>query len=332
MVGGRDLKVGQIQSMVFTDTDLPPVTEPNCPRYDQPLGIFTKKNMTVAELKLALERNGLNADGDKKRLLDRCQAAGIATDKRVEKIKEGYVGKQKGAFQIAFERGFCDENLMMNGEKVSAYGKELKDSYTDKIVTKPMLVEKIRDLLVAHDLPATGNRTELLARCAQHKLSTNKKVREKARDLTTSVYRFLETCDDFKAEKSQMQYVLEERLNVQLRMTPKCHPEIAGQGIEYVWGYAKLQFRQKFNDMNASNLKENVRAVLSKEVLTKIRTNKFVRKARDYKLTYLFLLQQTQKMKESSRGYTHERIERIIKLFKQHRSALDADYSFIKNA
>ena len=129
-----------------------------------------------------------------------------------------------------------------------------------------------------------------------------------------------------------MQYVLEERLNVQLRMTPKCHPEIAGQGIEYVWGYAKLQFRQKFNDMNASNLKENVRAVLSKEVLRKIRTNKFVRKARDYKLTYLFLLQQTQKMKESSRGYTHERIERIIKLFKQHRSALDADYLFIKNA
>ena len=100
--------MGQIQSMVFTDTDLPPVTEPNCPRYDQPLGIFTKKNMTVAELKLALERNGLNADGDKKRLLDRCQAAGIATDKRVEKIKEGYVGKQKGAFQIAFEHGFCD--------------------------------------------------------------------------------------------------------------------------------------------------------------------------------------------------------------------------------
>ena len=73
------------------------------------------------------------------------------------------MGKQKGAFQITFERSFCTENLMKNGEKVSANGKELKDSYTDKIVTKPMLVYKIRYLLVAHDLPATGNRTELLA-------------------------------------------------------------------------------------------------------------------------------------------------------------------------
>ena len=247
-------------------------------------------------------------------------------------MKEGYVGKQKGAFQIAFERGFCDANLMIEGKKVSAYGKELEDSYTGKFVTKPMVVDKIRQLLCAHNLPSTGNRTELLARCAQNKLSTNEKVREKARDATTSVYRFLDECDDFKNEKSQMEYVLEQHLNVMLRMTPKCHPEIAGQGIEYAWGYAKLRFRQKYNDMTAANLKENVRAVLSTEVLTKIRTNKFVRKARDYKLTYLFLLEQTEKLKKSEHGNTHERIERIMKLFKQHRSALDADYSFIKNA
>ena len=110
---------------------------------------------------------------------------------------------------------------MMNGEKVSAYGKEFKDSYTDKIVMKSMLVDKIRNLLIAHNLFATGNRTELLAWCAQHKLSTNKKVQEKARCVKTSVYWFLETCNDFKAEKLQMQYVFEEHLNVQLRMTPK---------------------------------------------------------------------------------------------------------------
>ena len=313
----RVLKVGDKQSMVFTDTDLPPITDPECPKYDRPLGIFSQKNMTVPELKAALAKNDLNSDGDRKRLIDRCNAAGIATVKQIEKIKAGYVGKQKGALQIAFERGFCDKEMMLNGQKISAHGRELDNKYTEKFITKPMLVDEIRQLLVAQNLPTTGNRTELLARCALHKLSTNKKVQEKARDTKTSVYHFLEGCDDFKAEKSQMQYVLEELLNVELRMTPKCHPEIAGQGIEYAWGYAKLRFRQKFNDMTAANLKENVRAVLDTEVLTRKRTNKFVRKARDYKLTYLFLLQQTSKIvvdaattKTEGRNHSnaHERI------------------------
>ena len=89
---------------------------------------------------------------------------------------------------------------------------------------------------------------------------------------------------------------MEELLNVEFHMTPKCHPQISGQGIEYAWGYSKLQFRQKFSDMTAENLKENIRAVLSTEVLTRNQTNKFVRKSRDYKLTYLFLLQQTIKI------------------------------------
>ena len=41
--------------------------------------------MTVSELKSTLEQNGLNVDGDQKRLLDRCWAAAIATVKHVKK-------------------------------------------------------------------------------------------------------------------------------------------------------------------------------------------------------------------------------------------------------
>jgi hypothetical protein len=33
-------------------------------------------------------------------------------------------------------------------------------------------------------------------------------------------------------------------------MTPKVHPEIAGVGIEYDWGYAKIKYdRKEMNDM-----------------------------------------------------------------------------------
>ena len=97
-----------------------------------------------------------------------------------------------------------------------------------------------------------------------------------------------------------MQYVLKDKLGVSLRMTPKCHPEISGQGIEYAWGYAKLRFRKNFNEAQASNLEKNVRAALSRNVLTEERMKKFARKARDYKLTYLFLLQQTETAKTSA--------------------------------
>ena len=60
-----------------------------------------------------------------------------------------------------------------------------------------------------------------------------------------------------------MEHMLEDKLGAMLRMTPKCHPEIAGQGIEYAWGgYSKLKFRQEFNDGQACNLETNVRKAL----------------------------------------------------------------------
>ena len=191
--------------------------------------------------------------------------------------------------------------------------------------------------MVELNLPAVGIKTQLLKVCADNKLATTQKVREKGRDKSTSLNHFLSNCEDFKAEKSQMAFVLEDKLHVMLRMTPKCHPEIAGQGIEYAWGYAKLRFRQHFNDRTAANLDNNVRNTLSLNVLTREHIKKFICKVRDYKLTYLFLLESTNAVTgERKNGelssHSHDKIEFIIKLFKQHRSALDSDYAFIKNA
>ena len=51
-------------------------------------------------------------------------------------------------------------------------------------------------------------------------------------DRTTSVVEILRGCNNFKTEKTQMMYIL-NLLGVQLQLTPKCHPEIAGRGVEY---------------------------------------------------------------------------------------------------
>jgi ribosomal protein L17 len=72
-----------------------------------------------------------------------------------------------------------------------------------------------------------------------------------------------------------------------------------------------------------------VKKALSRELITVNRIRKFARKARNYKLTYAYL---SAMAKSDNASAAKERIEHITKLFKQHRSALDADYAFIANA
>ena len=118
-------------------------------------------------------------------------------------------------------------------------------------------------------------------------------------------------------------------LNVTLTLTPKCHPEIAERGVEYCWGYAKLRFRRDFNDAIAKNLKANAMKSLDRDVITKNRVRKFARKTREYKLTYALLIHIAGR-KDATAG--KDDIEHITKLFKAHRSAMDADYGFIASA
>ena len=43
---------------------------------------------------------------------------------------------------------------------------------------------------------------------------------------------------DFKEEITLLQYHA-QKLGVVLDRSPKCHPEIAGEGIEYAWAFSK---------------------------------------------------------------------------------------------
>ncbi len=151
---------------------------------------------------------------------------------------------------------------------------------------------------------------------------------KKMRNTSRSVRQMLEGCDNFANEKFLLQHILEDKLTCLCMLTPKCHPEIAGRGIEYAWGYSKLRFRNHFNDVKQKNLEANVRMALSRDVLTLQRMRKFARKAREYKLTYSFLATHETEDGEMSKAL----IDHITKMFKQHRSALDSDYAFIVHA
>jgi len=165
----------------------------------------------------------------------------------------------------------------------------------------------------------------------------------------------LATCHDFATKISQMQFIAQE-LGVEVVMTPKAHPELAGQGVEYSWGYSKFTFRRnntgRTSKEKVQQLEANIRAALSTESSLNIeRVRKFVRKARDYKVIYrehfktldsMVVLatecgneeEQAERRSEiaSFRKHHYAKIERQVKDVKAHRAAIDIDTKFIKES
>ncbi len=59
---------------------------------------------------------------------------------------------------------------------------------------------------------------------------------------TTSLKYKLSSCKDFEEEESILQS-MGRKLGVLVDHTPKCHCELAGEGIEYAWGCSKIYYR-----------------------------------------------------------------------------------------
>lgn len=125
-------------------------------------------------------------------------------------------------------------------------------------------------------------------------------------------------CLDFKHEETALQQISNKAGHL-LRMSPKGHPELAGVGIEYSWGKAKLEFRRR-NDLDPKTFHARVLQVLSTEVLFLDRIRKFARRARQYERAYM------------TGASTFDAVEKLYKLFKCHRCALDFDLKFIANS
>lgn len=117
-------------------------------------------------------------------------------------------------------------------------------------------------------------------------------------------------CEDFAAEKSTLEELLISTSDVIL-MSPKGHPELAGKGVEFSWGYPKRGFRSK-NDCKAKNLHANVVVARSQATLPLPRVRKFARGAREYRRAYHV-------------GSTHAEIEKSKEQQKTHRCTMWSD-------
>ena len=58
-----------------------------------------------------------------------------------------------------------------------------------------------------------------------------------------SIDQLMEKQDDFTSELTLLQYHT-NLMGVRLERSPKCHPEIAGEGVEYGWALSKVEYRR----------------------------------------------------------------------------------------
>ena len=128
---------------------------------------------------------------------------------------------------------------------------------------------------------------------------------------------------DFKNKRAVLQHMVERRGHI-LVLSSKCHPEVAGVGIEYSWGMSKLQFRREINDEVPKNLHHNIVVSMCREtILTLPRIRRFARRTRNYCQTHLEL------EKDAAGADSKDSIEKRRKTCKAHRNLIDMEPGFI---
>ena len=151
----------------------------------------------------------------------------------------------------------------------------------------------------------------------------------------SSLKELMESLIDFADEETLLQYNA-RLMGVHVDRTPKCHPEMAGEGVEYSWGCAKGLYRRlPLKDKKSKEkFRESVRKCLSTGNIDKKQQRKFSRRAREYMLAYRAIEQQQATNNSDNENnnkieMSRMMIEKIIKKYKCHRSAETFDRGFI---
>jgi hypothetical protein len=263
------LSIGDTQSFVFKEGDLPPFDSPNAPKYDIPMTTQQKNKLIVK----------LNAERAKKK-------KPFLSQKEIDETNTpavvGYIGKPKGVRHILVERG-----LWVSG---------MRSALSNKDVEQGKILEAARD---AH-------------------LALNK-------------------CPDFKLEKPAIQMLLEQYGHL-LLLSPKCHPELAGEGVEYCIGNVKMFYRRLFNTTVADELKVNVLKAVSTVNAGKITIWHYARRCRGY--MRLYREQNLQLVKRDTNGNItddclhqlpqYDELERMMKRKSTHRNMEELERYYIQ--
>jgi hypothetical protein len=149
----------------------------------------------------------------------------------------------------------------------------------------------------------------------------------------TSLRYLMSNLKDFESQETMLQLKAKE-MGILMDRTPKCHCELAGEGIEYAWGCAKNHYRrQPLKDKRGKeNFRQTVRKCFSRQIITTERVRLFSQRARAYILAYHKIRQEQLTSATTNLDSTASpvNVEKLLKRFKTHRCAMDFDSTFCK--
>eukprot|EP00978_Attheya_sp_CCMP212_P012663 scaffold31668_cov55-Attheya_sp.AAC.4 len=142
-------------------------------------------------------------------------------------------------------------------------------------------------------------------------------------------------------EKTLLQHMgikigCDRNISIIIDRTPKCHPEVAGEGIEYTWAMSKIYMRNVPINKRRTlcQFHEHVRLALSRTdgvALEKNRIRKFSARARDFITVYHILHTGEGNRGEAEHPHTaltkHD-IEKMHKVYWLHRGMLEGDTAY----
>ena len=222
---------------------------------------------------------------------------------------------------------------------------------TDGTTKRNLNVSELREALKAYGVDFRGRKDDLVRRCQMHKpaipieVETVKIAKEGWYGKPKGVFQILwergyidmaqkdkylnhliRNCLDFVNEKTMLQHIGEDMLGVIVDRTPKCTPEIAGEGIEYSWAMAKGWYRlqplaKKKQKVNFHNL---VKECVGPKILTVPRIRMFSRRAREYMVAYHLL-------ENSGEDATPVNLSYLKKVRKSHTDVADIGFAWISN-
>ena len=156
-------------------------------------------------------------------------------------------------------------------------------------------------------------------------------------DDTHSIKCIIGECIDFIEEKTLLQTMGEEigharGLTIIVDRSAKCHPETAGEGIEYTWAHSKIYQRNKpFTERRSiSQFKDNLRLSLSTDAganLNRSRIRRFAARARDYIAAYYLL---DNKNDDVSTRLSKKDIDKMCKVYRCHRNIQDIEVANVQ--
>ena len=155
-------------------------------------------------------------------------------------------------------------------------------------------------------------------------------------DYGTSLRHLMGLCHDFINDEGMLQHIAKCQ-GVKVLLTPKCEAELAGEGVEYIWGGAKGEYRRLryAPKRGKNNFKASVYHCLSEEVISIKRVKKYARRARQSLMAYHAV--DTGQVDRQTRQHDCLKfgpvaVDKLINNFKTHRCAFDFDYKFIIEA